>query len=243
MVAFWSLPRLCEIKQNWGEWELSHTNINQDLRGERELALSLNSPPETWRYLCGRWQIMSHQRRLMGTKDILLAWVFEAHSAPISIAAVSPLIRHERWQICYESGLNTGLLWWISSCLWTGPAPEQRWLRDQAQSKSNPFKKNNINNDDLRCKLGLWGVWDNIGNLLARLWTDLLKMCWFYKCRGNTVRQSGPDQIRLALILRGTSHFKQASRKWRQLHAATRCGKRNLLWASHTVSHWLIWRP
>lgn len=110
-----SLPRLCELKQNWGEWELFHMIINQDIRDERELVLSLNSSPETLRYLCGRWQIMSHQSRLTGAKDILLAWVFEAHSAPISIAAVSPLIRHESWQICHESGLkhNTGLLWWI----------------------------------------------------------------------------------------------------------------------------------
>lgn len=99
-----------------------------------------------------------------------------------------------------------------------GPLPNQRWLCDQGQSESNPFKKNNNNNDDLRFKLGLWVIWDNVGDLLARLWTDLLKMCWLYKCRGDAVRQCGPDQIRLALILHGTSRFKQASQKWRQLH-------------------------
>lgn len=242
-----SLPRLCELKQNWGEWELYHMIINQDIRDESELALSLNSPLETWRYLCRRWQITSHQSRLMGAKDILSAWVFEAHSAAISIAAVSPLIRHERWQIFYESGLkhNTGLLWWlrrmISSdtsvvcspeCLSVLAAPAcgldrspirgdyASLSRDQAQSDSNPFKKNK-NNNDLRCKLGLWGIWDYAGDLLARLWTDLLKMCWLYKCRGDAVRQCGPDQIRLVLILRGTSRFKQAATA--KMKATARC--------------------
>lgn len=85
---------------------------------------------------------------------------------------------------------------------------------------------------------GVYGIMSGI------YWQGYELICW--KCvdfTSDAVHQCGPDQIRLVLILRSTSRFKQASQKWRQLHGAARCGKCNLLRASHTVSHWLIWIP
>lgn len=69
--------RVYKLKQSSNEGKPLRVIINQDIRDERE---SLDSPPETFTYLWGRWQIILNHNQTIRGQDILFVLAFEAHT-------------------------------------------------------------------------------------------------------------------------------------------------------------------